>query len=125
VGDAVVAGCWLRWVVGCARRVMIIPGDYRTDLGPGDDARLVPLVSDNWTRVFSWTGEGEMPASERTRLHQIVTTAHTADQRVRFWATPDMPGAARDAVWNELLAAGVDHINTDDLTGLETFLRQQ
>jgi hypothetical protein len=26
-------------------------------------------------------------------------------------------------VWTELVAAGVDHINTDDLAGLETFLR--
>jgi hypothetical protein len=96
-----------------------------TDLGPGDDARLVPLVSDNWTRVFSWTGEGPIPPAERTRLHQIVATAHAADQRVRFWATPDAPGPARDAVWSELLAADVDHINTDDLAGLETFLRQR
>jgi hypothetical protein len=95
------------------------------DLGPGDDASLVPLVSDNWTNVFTWTGEGPMPAAERARLHEIVATAHAADQRVRFWATPDAPGAARDAVWSELLAADVNHINTDDLAGLEAFLRQR
>lgn len=95
------------------------------DLGPGDDARLVPLVSDNWTRVFTWAGIGPMPAAERARLHSIVATAHAADQRVRFWATPDAPGPARDAVWSELLAAGVDHVNTDDLAGLEAFLRQR
>ena len=29
---------------------------------------------------------------------------------------------ARDAVWRELLAADVDHINTDDLAGLQAFL---
>ncbi|GAB3506120.1 phosphatidylinositol-specific phospholipase C/glycerophosphodiester phosphodiesterase family protein [Amycolatopsis cihanbeyliensis] len=94
------------------------------DLGPGADARLAPLVSDNWTRLFSWRGEGPFPATERARLRSIVAAAHRAGQRVRFWATPDAPGAARTAVWTELAAAGVDHINTDDLSGLEGFLRE-
>ena len=95
----------------------------QTDLGPGDDATLTPLVSENWTRVFTWAGVGAMPPAERARLLDIVAVAHQADQRVRFWATPDLPGPARDAVWHELLEAGVDHINTDDLAGLESFLR--
>jgi hypothetical protein len=93
-----------------------------TDLGPGSDARLTPLVSDNWTNLFSWTGAGPMPADQRAKLRDIVRTAHRADQRVRFWATPDTPGPERDAVWRELVAADVDHINTDDLKGLADFL---
>jgi glycerophosphoryl diester phosphodiesterase len=95
------------------------------DLGIGADPNLVPLVSDNWTKLFTWTGSGPMPAAEREKLHRILAEAHTAGQRVRFWATPDAPGPERDALWNELIAAGADHINTDDLAGLETFLRQQ
>lgn len=94
-----------------------------TDLGPGSDARLTPLVSDNWTTLFSWTGAGPMPADERAELRAIVQTAHDAGQRVRFWATPDVPGAERDAIWRELVDADVDHINTDDLKGLADFLR--
>jgi len=93
------------------------------DLGPGDDARLTPLVSDNWTTLFSWRGKGEMPADERAELKEIVDTAHAAGQRVRFWETPDAAGPERAAVWGELVAAGVDHVNTDDLAGLEAFLR--
>jgi hypothetical protein len=93
------------------------------DLGPGSPATLTPLVSDNWTKLFSWTGVGPMPADERAELRGIVRTAHRAGQRVRFWATPDAPGPARDAVWRELRAAHVDHINTDDLAGLAGFLR--
>ncbi|WP_084734775.1 phosphatidylinositol-specific phospholipase C/glycerophosphodiester phosphodiesterase family protein [Actinophytocola xinjiangensis] len=93
------------------------------DLGPGSSATLTPLVSDNWTTLFSWNGIGEMPAAERARLREIVATAHDAGQRVRFWATPDQPGAARYAVWRELVAADVDHLNTDDLAGLAEFLR--
>ena len=56
-----------------------------------------------------------MPAAERERLHDYVDQAHSEGYRVRFWATTDVPGPARDAVWNELRAAGVDHVNTDDL----------
>ncbi|WP_020669958.1 phosphatidylinositol-specific phospholipase C/glycerophosphodiester phosphodiesterase family protein [Amycolatopsis nigrescens] len=92
------------------------------DLGPGSDARVTPLVSDNWTKLFSWTGTGEFPSAERTRLHELVRVAHRAGQRVRFWATPDTPGPARTAVWQELATAGVDHLNTDDLAGLAAFL---
>jgi len=94
-----------------------------TDLGPGSDARLTPLVSDNWANLFTWAGVGEMPADQRARLRDIVATAHRAGQRVRFWNTPDTPGPERDAVWRELVAADVDHINTDDLKGLADFLR--
>jgi hypothetical protein len=95
------------------------------DLGPGSSAALTPLVSDNWTKLFTWTGAGEFPAAERAKLREIVAKAHNAGQRVRFWATPDAPGADRDAIWRELVKAGVDHINTDDLDGLKAFLTRR
>lgn len=93
-----------------------------SDLGSGVPATFMPLVSDNWTKNFTWQGVGAMPVAEREKLRRIVTQAHAAGYRVRFWATPDVAGEARNAVWRELLAAGVDHINTDDLTGLREFL---
>ncbi|MEU3102268.1 phosphatidylinositol-specific phospholipase C/glycerophosphodiester phosphodiesterase family protein [Streptomyces griseoflavus] len=93
-----------------------------TDLGTPAPASFVPLISDNWTLNFTWRGVGPFPAAERGTLRGIVRAAHTRGQRVRFWATPDAPGPARDALWGELLAADVDHLNTDDLAGLESFL---
>ncbi|WP_353712847.1 phosphatidylinositol-specific phospholipase C/glycerophosphodiester phosphodiesterase family protein [Arthrobacter sp. K5] len=92
------------------------------DLASGMPAGLMPLVSDNWTKLFTWQGVGPMPEAERARLRAYVETAHANGHRVRFWATPDQPGAARDAMWTELLDAGVDHINTDDLPALDRFL---
>ncbi|MEU4571773.1 phosphatidylinositol-specific phospholipase C/glycerophosphodiester phosphodiesterase family protein [Nonomuraea sp. NPDC023979] len=92
-----------------------------SDLGQGG-ASLVPLISDNWTNHFTWRGEGPMPEAERAKLRDIVATAHRDGQRVRFWATPDVAGPARDALWRELVAADVDHVNTDDLAGLQRFL---
>jgi glycerophosphoryl diester phosphodiesterase len=93
------------------------------DLQSGRPSSLMPLVSDNWSNVFTWRGVGPMPEAEKTKLHDIVVSAHHAGYKVRFWETPDTPGAAREALWRELVAANVDYINTDDLHGLEDFLR--
>ncbi|MFH8886169.1 phosphatidylinositol-specific phospholipase C/glycerophosphodiester phosphodiesterase family protein [Streptomyces californicus] len=93
------------------------------DLGTPAPATFAPLVSANWTQSFDWLGAGPFPRAERDRLRTLVATAHREGRRIRFWATPDLPGPERDAVWTELLAAGVDHLNTDDLAGLEAFLR--
>lgn len=96
-----------------------------TDLEGGLPASFMPLVSDNWTNHFTWTGVGPFPAAEKAKLRSIVDRAHRAGYRVRFWATPDVAGTARDALWSELVKAGVDHVNTDDLAGLERFLRHR
>lgn len=92
------------------------------DLGGTAPASFIPLISSNWTQSFSWQGDGPMPAEEREKLRRIVAQAHAEHRQVRFWATPDTPGQARDAVWHELLDADVDYLNTDDLAGLERFL---
>ena len=55
-------------------------------------------------------------------LREIVQKAHEKGRLVRFWATPDNPSPAREALWRELLSVGVDLINTDDLKGLRQFL---
>jgi len=107
-----------------AQRVRYAFYDGRLDdLGTAAPASFIPLISSNWTQSFSWLGSGPFPDAERKKLHAIVATAHNNGQRARFWATPDVAGPERDALWSELLAARVDHINTDDLAGLEQFLR--
>lgn len=92
------------------------------DLESDAPASLIPVISDNWTRHFSYNGTGSMLAKERQRLEKIIETAHKKGRRVRFWATPDRPSQARQTLWRELLARGVDLINTDDLQGLQQFL---
>ncbi|MET9997102.1 phosphatidylinositol-specific phospholipase C/glycerophosphodiester phosphodiesterase family protein [Streptomyces microflavus] len=93
------------------------------DLGTASPASFTPLISANWPQTFAWLGAGPFPRAERDRLRTLVAAAHREGRRIRFWATPDLPGPEREAVWSELLAAGVDHLNTDDLAGLERFLR--
>ena len=89
-----------------------------SDLGSDHPANLMPLISDNWRRHFKWRGSGEMPAEEHEKLVKILQQAHAKDRRVRFWAIPD-----NVATWTALHAAGVDLINTDDLSGLGNYLR--
>lgn len=85
-------------------------------------ADMVPLRSDCWTELFSWRGKQPMPRREHELLEAFVADAHARGQRVRFWDTPDRPGRARSTVWSTLLDAGVDLIDTDDLSGLRDFL---
>jgi hypothetical protein len=88
-----------------------------SDLGTDASRHLLPLVSDNWGAHFRWRGQGELSPAERQRLQGFVAQAHAEGRRIRFWAIPDTPKA-----WSEMLEAGVDLINTDNLAGLQQFL---
>lgn len=81
---------------------------------------LIPWISARWDPLFRWDGKGPMPEAERLRLRDHVQKAHARGRLVRFWATPENP-----TVWEELLAAGVDLINTDQLAELRQFLAQR
>lgn len=83
-------------------------------------ASLMPMISDNWGNHFKWRGEGELPASEKEKLLNAVEKTHKAGRRLRFWATPE-----NENLWRVLAAAGVDHINTDQLAKLEKFLKME
>ena len=65
-----------------------------------------------------------MPAEERAHLTRFVEQAHAQGRKVRFWATLDQPGPARERLWTTLRKIGVDYLNTDDLQGLSAFLRR-
>ncbi|MEN9635201.1 MAG: hypothetical protein RL077_3605 [Verrucomicrobiota bacterium] len=88
-------------------------GDLETNPSP----TLVPWVSENWQKLFSWRWEGAMPAKDRVALRAFVERAHAQGRQVRFWNTPD-----RREAWQVLKEAGVDLIGTDDLAGLAAFL---
>lgn len=91
-----------------------------SDLDSDVPAHLMPLVSDRWGAHFKWRGRGPISDEDREKLEDAVAKAHAHRRRIRFWATPETAD-----MWRQLQAAGVDHINTDDLAGLEKFLRSQ
>jgi hypothetical protein len=89
-----------------------------SDLNSDLPVDLMPLISDNWVLFFKWKGRGPIGEADLKKLRDSVAKAHAHGRKVRFWATPD-----NENMWRELHANGVDLINTDDLAGLEKFLR--
>ena len=79
----------------------------RENLDSGISPTLMPIVSDNWTKYFSWNGNGEMPKEERLKLIDLATKAKTAGYILRLWGTPNETPEQRNAVWNELKNAEV------------------
>lgn len=118
--QVVISGdCPRRAIAADGERYCAIDGRL-SDLASADPAHVMPLISDRWAAHFSWRGEGVFPMAERDKLREVVQRAHAAGRRVRFWATPERP-----EIWRELLEAGVDHINTDQLDELRDFLLEQ
>ena len=104
---------------GESTRYAALDGDL-ADLDSGQPADLIPWISSNWRRSFKWRGSGAMDEAEKLKLDDIVAKAHQQGRRVRFWGAPDQP-----VFWAEMLANGVDLINTDDLDGAQKFLLKQ
>lgn len=102
-----------------ARAVRRVAIDGRsTDLDAAAPAALYPWISDNWTKLSAWRGQGPMPEGDRAKLRDWVRRAHERGRKLRFWNTPESP-----AVWRILREEGVDLIGTDRLDELAAFLR--
>lgn len=87
------------------------------DLDGPLDGHFMPWISESWRALFKWRGVGPFPEDERAKLRDYIGKAHRKGVRVRFWATNELP-----ALWRELLDAGADLINTDDLKSLRKYL---
>ena len=97
--------------------------DGRLDeIGLDIPATLMPWINDVLDGPFPLARRGSDPGRGGARLRALARQAHAARRKLRFWSTPDRPGPARATLWRELLAAGVDLLNTDDLGGLRAFL---
>jgi Glycerophosphoryl diester phosphodiesterase family len=99
-------------------RLAALDGDL-ADLDSNAPSTLMPWISSNWSRSFEWRGIGDIPEAELAQLKDIVARAHRQGRAVRFWGSPDKP-----PFWRVIREAGVDLVNTDDLAGLEKFLRE-
>jgi hypothetical protein len=81
---------------------------------------IYQTASCKYSRLLSWAGIGEIPRHEKERLTSYVAAAHLYGKKVRLWGSPE-----NELVWAELLACGVDLINTDKLEELQNFLMAQ
>lgn len=94
-------------------------GDLNKTYTPEALAR-VALFSYDFRKYTEWKGAGLLPDSARKKIEAAVTKAHTLNKPVRFWAAPDSPNA-----WRQLMNLNVDYINTDNISGFSTFLKQR
>lgn len=87
------------------------------NLGENYAPDLMPVISENYSKVIRWDGVGEISKADFQRLTELTTKAHAEGKKVRLWAAPDNQNA-----WATLKKAGIDLINTDNLPGLRSFL---
>jgi hypothetical protein len=109
----------MEWARRRRRRLFALDG-RPDDLGKGEPVDLFPLVSQSWLALFKWYGVGPMALADREKLAALVDLVHAEGRRLRFWAAPDNP-----AGWSIQWAAGVDHINTDKIPELATWIRRR
>ena len=93
------------------------------NLDSGISPNLMPVVSDNWAKYFSWDGSGKMPSEEKIKLNNYAEKAKNQGYILRFWNTPNRTPDQRKAVWTELKNAGVGLIGADELKELQEFLK--
>ena len=85
-------------------------------------ANFISLISDNWENHFEWRGLGSLSDREHLQLTQIVQATHRRGYRLRFWNTPSPENGSLESVWSQLLDAGVDLMNIDDLAAYRDFV---
>jgi len=87
------------------------------DLGKGYSSDQMPVISDNYNTWSSWNGKSPLSEKDLMRVKELATKTHNEGKKFRLWAIPD-----NELVWQALLDAGVDFINTDHLIELSQFL---
>jgi glycerophosphoryl diester phosphodiesterase len=102
-------------VLGKTERWVTIDGNIsnRNDTTP---ANFMERVSSPYSSCFSWKGMGTMPKEQKALLVKLTEEAHAHGRQIRFYALPQ-----NEAVWLELLDAGVDWLNIDKLEKFANF----
>ena len=77
---------------------------------------IMPVISDKYSNILSWDGNGDINNDEKEKLKMLVQKAHAQNKKLRLWAAPDNVNA-----WKFLLDIGVDLINTDRLKEFREF----
>lgn len=95
--------------LGPGERLFALDGRLR-DLDAELPAFAVPLVSEPWTRHFTWDGFGPMDEPERAKLADLVRRARARGRWLRFWGAPDRP-----ETWDLWREQGGIWIHTDRL----------
>lgn len=84
---------------------------------PSTTPLLSPIASGDFLALFGRVTDpdGKLNSSQRALLDEHVRDAHARGVKIRYWQMPWWPVAVRNGVWRELVEAGVDFVNADDL----------
>lgn len=91
------------------------------DIGKNYDPSLMPVISDKYSKVFGWNIFSKPPTQEKLlRLHSVANNVHAEGKKLRLWNSPE-----NELVWNALLEAGADIINTDSISQLSIYFSEK
>ena len=79
-----------------------------SNLGNNINNNLMPLISENWSKLFPKKRNGLYSNLEKNKIVLYVNKVHAENKLVRFWNTPENPN-----FWEFLASCGVDLISTD------------
>jgi len=90
------------------------------DFDSGIDPTLIPLVSIDYYKHFTWDDIRYISSVNSVRLQNIVNKVHGYGCKIRFWGIPDYPLS-----WEVFISHGIDMINTDDLKGFSDYWQER
>jgi glycerophosphoryl diester phosphodiesterase len=88
------------------------------DLPAMYSAKFMPIISQNYFKIIRWNGQGSISQEDKLTLEKLAQAVHSQGKKLRLWASPE-----NENVWQVLLEAGVDFINTDKLEQLQLFMQ--
>ena len=83
-----------------------------------DQLNRIKLISTSFKDHTSWNGKGVLSDDDRQKITGVINATHAKGKPIRFWAIPDFANA-----WTTLMKLQVDIINTDDVAGLVTVIK--
>ncbi|KAI3622373.1 hypothetical protein WG66_015440, partial [Moniliophthora roreri] len=70
---------------------------------------------------IGWRSVNNIPDAASANWTRFIGDAHSRGIKARFYNTSGWPFEARNRVWRQLLTAGADWLNIDDLPGASFF----
>ncbi|KAK5093287.1 hypothetical protein LTR70_005003 [Exophiala xenobiotica] len=84
-------------------------------------SEISPIASTQFTRYIGQINGTEFNATQLQTLESQLQVAKERGIGGRYWDTPAWPVSTRNAVWTELVRAGVALLNADDLAAAAGF----
>lgn len=82
---------------------------------------FMPIISDNYSKICKkqWFGKSPNKANLK-KIEEVAKAVHQSGKEFRLWNIFD-----NELSWQKIRNAGVDIVNTDDLSGLAFFLKEE